>query len=108
VFLHELFHFQCLFQHQRKSFVTFFSPRRVITDTAALLFIFIFLLWQFYCMCSVLSHSGSLAFGLNRPVDWLTEANVLEKRSVSISRPEEAHSRLLRNGGLYQPIDMAI
>jgi hypothetical protein len=60
---------------------------------------------------------------LNRRVDFLVEANVSEKRSVSIFRaevnflstfraevnftPEDGDSTLLRNVGFYQPIRAA-
>jgi hypothetical protein len=48
-------------------------------------------------------------------VNWLVEANVLEKRTISIFRaevmmlgfPASGDSTLLRNVGFYQPVHMA-
>jgi hypothetical protein len=41
-------------------------------------------------------------------VHWLVEANVSEKRFVSIFSPENKDSKLFQNAGFDQPIHMAI
>jgi hypothetical protein len=58
-------------------------------------------LWRIACsfLCSL---------GLNRRVDWLVEASVSGKLTVSISRTEDALSMVVRNVGSYQRIHTAI